>query len=108
MEKIKLSNKGREIEIYDSYAPYRLKDETFDEYKLRQSVIKDLEKAMKNNRNMVHISSMLVPKMTPDGKIAKKRGTTEIEWIGITKGITYIKPKENGEQTEVGDQVQEQ
>jgi hypothetical protein len=48
---------------------------------------------------------MLVPKMTPDGKIAKRRGSNEIEWIGITKGITYIKPKENGEQTEVGNQI---
>ena len=95
MEKVKISYRGTEVEIYDSLQPARFKEETQDEYYLRRKIIKDLEKSMKKNINWFHVSTMLIPARTEDGKILKNRETNEITWLGKAKGNTYIKSKEN-------------
>lgn len=91
MEKIKLSYKGTEISIYDTPVAYRLEEETYPEYKQRQKVLSDLERAKKRQRNMLHVSVMFIPAMNEEGKILKDPETNEIKWIGKTKGKTYIK-----------------
>ncbi len=95
MEKVKISYKGKEIEIYDSVQPSRFPEETKEEYHLRRKVLNDLDKAMKKNRNWLHVSTVLIPARTEDGKILKNRGTNEITWLGKAKGNTYIKSIEN-------------
>ena len=95
MEKVKLSVRGKEIEIYDSISPKRLEEETREEYILRRKVINDLERARKKARNWQHISVSLIPAQTSDGKVLMDKETKEPMWIGITKGTTYVKPEEN-------------
>lgn len=96
MEKVKLSYRGTEIEIYDSFQPARLENESREEYLLRRKVISDLEKARKKARNYIHISNMLIPATTPDGKVLMNRQTKKPTFIGVSKGLTYIKKDEEG------------
>lgn len=95
MNKIKLSYKGEEIDIYDSISPARHEDETHEEYALRKKVISDLEKAKRNSRNWVHISNVLVPAQNEAGKVLIDKETKKVKWIGVTKGTTYYKKDEN-------------
>jgi|688.fasta_scaffold825112_3 hypothetical protein len=95
MEKVKLSVKGEVIEIYDSISPKRLDEETREEYLLRRKVINDLEKAKRKTRNWEHISVSLIPAQTPEGKVLINKNTNQPTWIGITKGTTYVKQRED-------------
>lgn len=94
MEKVKLSIRGEVIEIYDSMSPGRLEEETREEYVLRRKVISDLEKAKRKARNWEHVSVSLIPAMTKDGKVLMNKEMKEPTWIGVTKGTTYVKPRD--------------
>lgn len=97
MQKIKLERINRktgeteEIEIYDSLSPKRLEEETREEYKNRRVFIAHLDKERKKRRNMVHVSSELIPLKDEEGKVLliNKKPI----WIGKSKGKTFIKEK---------------
>jgi len=95
MQKIKLEKTNRKdgtkevIEIFDSFSPGRLEDESREEYLNRRLFMKEMEKARKRKRNMIHISSQLIPKVNEKGKIEIIDG--KVMWVGVTKGVTYTK-----------------
>jgi hypothetical protein len=101
MEKIKLERMNKTtkqvetIEIYSSYSNSRLDDETFEEYKIRRSVIKHLEKLKKKRRTLEHVSSELIPLMNDKQEVVLIQGKPI--WIGKTKGKTLIKNNKENE-----------
>ena len=99
MEKIKFqrtnfkTGKVEEIEIYDSLDAKRLEEETYEEYKLRRSVIKEFEKKMKKKRNYIHVSTSLIPLKNERGEVLLINNKPM--WIDKTKGSTYVKENNN-------------
>jgi hypothetical protein len=87
----KLTNQVEQVEIYDSIVPYRLDDESREDYKVRQLIIKYLEKRKKKQRNLFHVSSELIPLRGKDGEVILIQGSPK--WIGTTKGNTFKKEK---------------
>lgn len=100
MEKIKLERlnkktlKKETVEIYDSFSPARLENETREEYKVRRELLNELYKLKKTRREMVHKSSNLIPLTNEEGKVLIVQGKPI--YIGKTKGITYKKEEKNG------------
>ena len=95
MEKIKFqrmnkdSGKVEDVEIYDSIAPYRLDDESREDYKIRRSIIKYLEKRKRKQKNLFHVSAELIPLKNENGEVILFQGNPM--WVGKTKGKTYNK-----------------
>lgn len=95
MQKIKLEKINRKdgtkeiIEIYDSFSPSRLENESREEYLNRRLFMKEMEISRKRKKNMIHISSQLIPKVNEKGKIEIIDG--KVMWVGVTKGVTYTK-----------------
>ena len=82
-----LKKEGREIEVYDSIQNARLEGETYEQYTLRRKVN---EMRPKRTRDIVHISSFLIPQLDENGKVVFGKDGNPI-FIGKSKGKTYVK-----------------
>ena len=68
--------------------PERLKGESFEQYKKRQRIVKKgIKQYLKGD--MFHVSSVLVPLTSGDGKVMIGADKLPI-WISRTKGRTFI------------------
>lgn len=82
-----LEKEGRKIEIYDSYDPARLEDETYEQYSLRRKIN---EMRPRGTKEVVHISSFLIPKVSEDGKLELDAKGNPV-YLGKSKGVTYVR-----------------
>ena len=68
--------------------PERVKGESFEQYKKRQRIVKKgIKQYLKGD--MFHVSSVLVPLTSEDGKVMIGADKLPI-WISRTKGRTFI------------------
>jgi hypothetical protein len=91
-----LEKEGRKIEIYDSFDPARLEDETREQYSLRRKIN---EMRPRGTREVVHISSFLIPKMSEDGRVELDAQGKPV-FIGKSHGVTYHRPHPKGKEKE--------
>ena len=80
---------GKEVRVFQTLNSKRQEDETFEEYKIRQKLVKKYEND-KRSGTWFHVSSMLVPAMNEDGKVILNFNKRPI-YVGKTKGTSYIK-----------------
>lgn len=99
---------GNILKIYNSLKNERLPEETFEEYKVRRKAIKNYMKS-KEKGAFIHKSANLIPKMgiqfneetkkLEDAIVTDNKGNPE--WIGKTRGVTYIKHNKKKEHLEL-------
>lgn len=76
----------------------RLENESFEDYKKRQKLIKKVTTRYLKRGELVFMSTMIVPQLDKEGKIRLDDKGNPLLTNKITKGRTYIKPKENGKE----------
>ena len=89
----------RDVKLYSSLKAHKLsasetggEDETREEYEIRKKAMNNYKKWKKKNKNMVHVSSMLLPLQVEDKLITDHKGNPV--YHQKTKGVTYRKDKE--------------
>ena len=94
LRKTKITHEGKEYEIAASFSPQRLEGEDYETYKIRRTLLKYYYK-MKRSHNLMHVSAMLIPETDENGNVIQREG--RVNFIGKTKGTTYIKKGETNE-----------
>ena len=78
-----------EIEKLTNISSKRGIEETFENYKLRQKIVKEITKRYLRG-NLVFMSKMLLPKLNEKGEVETGRDGKPV-WVGHTPGLTYVK-----------------
>jgi hypothetical protein len=78
-------------------SPDRLEGESYEEFKTRQKLIKKVVTRYLKRGELAFMSSMIVPQLDGQGKIMLDDKGNPLLTNKVTRGRTYIKPKENEE-----------